>query len=107
VESPARGAVVAFSGTVRDTEEGRPLRALHYEAYVAMGEREIARILTGLEKKYGVALAAVHRLGRVPAGESSFLVACAGRHRPEAFAACRRAVDTIKSDVPIWKVKWD
>jgi molybdopterin synthase catalytic subunit len=49
------------------------------------------------------ALAAVHRVGTLAVGELAVVVAVSGPHRAEAFAACRRLIDDLKREVPIWK----
>ncbi len=102
------GARVVFEGVVRPEERGRPIAAIVYEAYPEMAERELARIVAAVERRRGVRAAARHRVGRVAAGEASLLAAAWGRHREEAFAACRELVDLVKSRVPVWKseVEW-
>ncbi|MCE3267393.1 MAG: molybdopterin converting factor, subunit 1, partial [Solirubrobacterales bacterium] len=49
------------------------------------------------------AAAAEHRVGSVPLGEPSVIVAVSAAHRGEAFAAAREAIDRIKAEAPIWK----
>ena len=48
-------------------------------------------------------MAIAHRVGRLEIGECSVVVVVACAHRGEAFEACRYAIDTLKSTVPIWK----
>ena len=103
VRSPRRGGVVLFSGVVRDTEAGRGIAAIGYEAYEAMALKELTRIAAAAEAAHGAAVAVHHRLGSVPVGEASVLVAAAGEHRAEAFAACREVIDALKESAPIWK----
>jgi molybdopterin converting factor subunit 1 len=92
------GAVVTFQGTTRDVDR------LEYEAYAEMAERRIAAILGECVDRHGlVAAAAEHRVGAVPLGEPSVIVAVSGRHRSEAFAGAREAIDRIKAEAPIWK----
>jgi len=50
-----------------------------------------------------VRLALAHRVGRLAIGEIAVAIAAAAPHRAEAFEACRFAIDTLKSTVPIWK----
>jgi MoaE-MoaD fusion protein len=98
VGRPAAGAVVTFQGTTRDVDR------LEYEAYAEMAERRIAAILGECVDRHGlVAAAAEHRVGAVPLGEPSVIVAVSGRHRSEAFAGAREAIDRIKAEAPIWK----
>lgn len=107
VRAPDRGAVVSMAGTVRDSEAGEAIASIVYEAYEPMAEREIRETVAHAEKAWGVSAWAVHRLGRVPAGEAAVLVAAAGVHREEAFAACRFLIDEIKHRAPIWKTAFE
>jgi molybdopterin synthase catalytic subunit len=94
--------VVAFQGTTRDVDR------LEYEAYAEMAERRIAAILRDCVDRHGLeAAAAEHRVGAVPLGEPSVIVAVSARHRAEAFAGAREAIDRIKAEAPIWKREVD
>jgi molybdopterin synthase catalytic subunit len=94
----AAGAVVTFQGTTRDVE------LLEYEAYREMAEERIAAIVGEAASRHGLAAAAAeHRVGPVPLGESSVIVAVSAAHRDEAFTAAREIIDRIKAEVPIWK----
>jgi molybdopterin synthase catalytic subunit/molybdopterin converting factor small subunit len=98
VASHAAGAIVTFQGTTRDVER------LDYEAYLEMAEPYIRRVLRECLERHGLeAIAAEHRVGSVPLGEASVVVAASAAHRDEAFAGARAAIDRIKAEVPIWK----
>ncbi len=98
VVRPGAGAVVTFQGMTREVER------LDYEAYVEMAEERIAEIAADCRARHGLeAIAAEHRIGSVPLGEASVIVAASAAHRPEAFAGAREAIDRIKAEVPIWK----
>src|SRR5829696_3565629 len=100
VASPRAGATVLFMGTTRDVE------FLDYEAYSEMAEDRIAVILARCRELHGLeGVAAEHRVGTVPIGEPSVLVAASAPHRAEAFAGAREAIDRIKEEVPIWKTE--
>lgn len=103
---PGCGAVVLFSGTVRDHAEGRDhVEHLTYEAYdeqVVPKLREIAAETRSRWPSVG-RLVLLHRTGRLELGESSVLVVASAPHRPEAFAAARFAIDALKASAPIWK----
>jgi molybdopterin synthase catalytic subunit len=100
VASPSAGASVLFVGTTRDID------TLDYEAYSEMAEERIAEILAGCTERHGLeAAAAEHRVGTVPLGEASVLVAVSAPHRAEAFAGAREAIDRIKEEAPIWKTE--
>jgi molybdopterin synthase catalytic subunit len=98
VGRPGAGAIVTFQGTTRDVD------SLEYEAYAEMAEDRIASILRECIARHGLeAAAAHHRVGEVPLGEPSVVVAVSAAHRPEAFAGAREAIDRIKAEAPIWK----
>ena len=103
VDREGCGALVTFSGTVRGKSHGKAVLYLEYEAYLALAETELGRVVQEAETNFGVRAAVQHRIGRVFPGESSILVAAASPHRASAFDACRWIMDTIKSSVPIWK----
>lgn len=102
---PACGAVLTFSGTVRNHHLARPVVQLAYEAYAPMALKEMNRVIDAMYDQYGdVRLAqVVHRFGTMPVGASSIFLTVATPHRPEGFAALRFLIDRIKRDVPIWK----
>lgn len=103
---PASGAVVCFSGTVRGEENGQPILSLFYEAYRPMAENQIRVILTELAEKLPCTSAeVVHRLGKVPVGETSLFVRVRAPHRSEAFQLLTSFLDRLKQDVPIWKTQ--
>ncbi|HEX8582556.1 MAG TPA: molybdenum cofactor biosynthesis protein MoaE [Acidimicrobiales bacterium] len=103
---PRCGAVVLFSGTARDHAEGRPgVSLLEYEAYEEQVVPRLAAIAGDCRARWPDLgrVALLHRVGPVPVGESSVVVAVSAPHRQEAFAAARHAIDTLKATVPIWK----
>jgi molybdopterin converting factor subunit 1 len=98
VGRPGAGAIVTFQGTTRDVD------SLEYEAYAEMAEQRIAGILSDCVDRHGLEdAAAEHRIGTVPRGEPSVVVAVSAAHRLEAFAGAREAIDRIKAEAPIWK----
>jgi molybdopterin synthase catalytic subunit len=98
------GAIVTFVGVVRDTEGGRPIAGLEYEAFQKMVEHQFELLFAQIEQRWPVAsIRLVHRLGVVPAGEPSLWVEVLAPHRGEAFAACQYLIDEMKRVVPIWK----
>jgi molybdopterin synthase catalytic subunit len=106
VKSNAHGAVVTFLGTTRETspDDPRPVVALEYEAYESLAVAEMQRIADETRERFGpLALAMVHRTGRVALGEPSVAVVVAAPHRGAAFDACRYAIDALKSRVAVWK----
>ncbi|MEW6582286.1 MAG: molybdenum cofactor biosynthesis protein MoaE [Actinomycetota bacterium] len=103
VEDPEHGGAVVFIGTTRREAADREVVALEYEAYEELAVRELEAIAEEVRARFGAAVAIVHRLGRVEAGEPSVVVAASTPHRPAAFAACRFGIDELKERVPIWK----
>lgn len=104
IVSSSDGALVSFTGVVRDSSEGNPVTGLDYEAYSEMAERELVRIAEEACKKWelgGVTI--VHRTGQLAVGEVSVVVAVSAPHRGDAFTACEFCIDTLKQTVPIWK----
>jgi MoaE-MoaD fusion protein len=102
VARPAAGAVVTFQGTTRYVER------LEYDAYAEMAEERIAAIVADAVERHGLAAAAAeHRIGTVPLGESSVIVAASAAHREQAFAGAREMIDRIKAEAPIWKKEFD
>lgn len=99
------GAVVSFVGVVRGTEDGAAIRAIDYEAFRAMAERQFHLLFDGLAARWPAveSVRLVHRLGVVAAGEASLWVEVAAPHRAEAFAACQWLIGEMKRVVPIWK----
>src|SRR5215210_2278328 len=104
VSAPGRGAVVVFLGTVRDHHAGRPVAKLTYSAYRSMAQEGLRRIVADLEASApGMRAAIVHRLGEIPVGEASVVIAVASPHRAAAYEASRTALERLKAEIPIWK----
>jgi molybdopterin converting factor subunit 1 len=104
VQSPAAGAIATFIGTTREQSRGRVVIELEYDAYPEMAEAEMRRIADAVVARHDVlAVAMAHRVGLVPIGEASVIIAVSAAHRGPAMAACREAIDTLKQTVPIWK----
>ena len=98
------GAWVEFRGVVRGEEDDQPIRALEYEAYPPMAEREMRRLLGELAARHPCLSARViHRIGIVPVGEAAIYVGLASAHRADGFALLAAFMDRLKQDVPIWK----
>ncbi|MBI2119204.1 MAG: molybdenum cofactor biosynthesis protein MoaE [Elusimicrobia bacterium] len=104
--NPKHGAIALFCGVVRNKENGVEIRAITYEAYLKMAEKEIFKIVEIARKKWDVTIKVFHRLGKILVGENSLIVVCSGKHRQETFKASQFVIHQIKSKVPIWKVKF-
>jgi molybdenum cofactor synthesis domain-containing protein len=104
VARSAAGAVVSFSGVVRDHDGGREVRALEYSSHPGAGDviaRVAAQVAAAHPQAY--ALAVSHRVGPLAIGDSALVCAVSAAHRAEAFAACAALVDEVKLQLPIWK----
>ncbi|PHQ49322.1 molybdopterin biosynthesis protein MoeE [Streptomyces cinnamoneus] len=103
VGDDAAGGTALFVGTVRDHDGGADVAGLGYSAHPS-AEAELRRVAQKVVDDFPVrALAAVHRVGELAVGDLAVVVAVSCPHRAEAFAACRRLIDDLKSEVPIWK----
>jgi len=104
VAHPGNGATVTFIGTTRDHNGGRRVTRLEYEAYPEMALAEMRKIGAAAQQRWPIArIAIVHRIGVVPLGEASVVIAVGAAHRHAAFEACHFAIDRLKEVVPIWK----
>ncbi|HET7902464.1 MAG TPA: molybdenum cofactor biosynthesis protein MoaE [Candidatus Nanopelagicales bacterium] len=103
VSSSAAGAVVTFSGDVRDHDHGRFVAHLEYEGHptAAAVLAEVAREVA--ERHDVIAIAVMHRVGPLKIGESALVAAVSAAHRGEAFKACSDLVDETKHRLPVWK----
>ena len=101
---PASGGYCAFEGWVRNSNEGREVDGLSYEAYAELAIAEGERIVAEAIERYGVTDArCVHRTGDLKIGDMAVWVGASAPHRDEAFRACRYIIDEIKHRLPIWK----
>lgn len=102
---PDCGAVVLFSGTVRDHAEHRTgVTTLTYEAYAEQVEPRLRAIVDEARRQWPIGrMALLHRVGELDLEESSVLVVVSSAHRAEAFEAARFGIDTLKATAPIWK----
>ena len=98
----AAGAVVTFTGVVRDN--GGQLTAMEIEHYPGMTEKAISAIVEEAIARWALADALViHRYGVLRSGEPIMMVATAAPHRADAFAAAEFLMDYRKSRAPFWK----
>ncbi|KAL6857865.1 hypothetical protein ACO1O0_005308 [Amphichorda felina] len=104
VRSPAAGAIVLFAGTTRDNFAGKPVKELQYTAYNPLALRTMLSIARSLVAAHGLqGVAMVHRLGTVPIGEESILIAVSAPHRQAAWRAGEEALEECKKRVEVWK----
>lgn len=96
------GAIVSFVGLCRD--EAGTLSALELEHYPGMAEAEMKRIAQlAIDRFSLLGLTAIHRFGRIEAGEQIVLVIAAAPHRQAAFDGANFVMDFLKTSAPFWK----
>jgi len=97
------GAVVSFTGVVRDSDTGG-LARMEIEHYPGMTEKAIGAIADEAASRWGLkGWLVIHRHGKLAPGETIMMVATAAAHRAEAFAAAEFLMDYLKSRAPFWK----
>jgi molybdopterin synthase catalytic subunit len=104
VEGPASGAVTTFIGRVRDNDPDAKTAVigLEYSAHPD-AEQTLARIAAEAGDNEGVVVAVSHRIGHLDVGDAAVVIAVASEHRAAAFEVCRAIIETIKTDLPVWK----
>ena len=104
IRGAEEGALVVFQGIVRTHSRGKQVRALVYEAYGAMAQKQMEQLAEEARRRWPILdLAIVHRTGTLQVGEISVVIAVTASHRGEAFDACEWLIDELKDTVPIWK----
>lgn len=103
IKTDEAGAVVTFSGDVRDNDHDRNVASLEYEIHPTAA-KVIAEVANKVASEFDViSVATAHRYGLIPIGEAAFVVAVSAKHRQAAFECCSKLVDEIKTQIPIWK----
>lgn len=98
------GAIVSFTGTVRDTAKGAPITQMTLEHYPGMTEKELERIEAEANERWPLqASLIIHRYGPMKPGENIVLVVTASPHRQAAFEAAEFLMDFLKTNAPFWK----
>ncbi|GAB1525389.1 molybdenum cofactor biosynthesis protein [Rhizoctonia solani] len=126
VRDNGAGALAVFVGTTRDNFNGKQVTRLEYEAYSKLAIKSMAKIATDARNlkvsphDFGptsftpaptdaaslTLIAIHHRLGEVPVGEASIVIAVTSPHRRESFYVCEWILEQIKMKTPIWKREW-
>ena len=103
LKSSTAGAIVTFTGTVRDLANGG-LQAMTLEHYPGMTESEIETIVSTAKKRWPLtAVSVIHRVGRLEPLDNIVFVGCASAHRGAAFDAANFIMDYLKTNAPFWK----
>lgn len=104
VDDEKHGAALIFLGIVRNHNEGRAVRGVHYEAYQQMAQQTLEEIVSEAVQRVAEArAAAVHRIGELGIGDVSIAIAVSTPHRAEAFDACRYVIEEVKKRLTVWK----
>ena len=103
VSGPASGAVVVFSGVVRDHDHGRSVVSLEYVGHPTAGAVLQACLEEVAADPLVHAVAVSHRIGELQIGEAALVAAVSASHRAGAFTACEQLVEIVKARLPIWK----
>ncbi|KAI1345539.1 Molybdopterin biosynthesis MoaE [Xylaria sp. FL0043] len=104
VRSSQAGAIVLFAGTTRDSFAGKPVKELQYSAYTPLALKTMLSICKDIFARHGLrSIAMIHRLGTVPIGEESILIAVSAPHRQAAWRAGEEALEACKKHVEVWK----
>lgn len=102
------GGINVFIGNVRKKSRGLTVTHLEYEAYPDMAIKAMDAICKSIESEIeGSKVCIHHRYGRLDIGEAAVIIAASAPHRAPAFDACRRAIESLKQEVPIWKKEFD
>jgi molybdopterin synthase catalytic subunit len=102
------GAVVSFTGLVRDFNDGRAVQSLTLEHYPGMTEKQLEKIELQARERWDLTECLVlHRYGKMDLGEPIVLVITASAHRKNAFAAAEFLMDWLKTKAPFWKLEED
>ncbi len=99
------GALVSFTGLVRDTSHGAGgIAALELEHYPRMTLRALEAIEAEARARWDLrASLVIHRHGLLRPGDQIMMVATAAEARGPAFAAAEFLMDYLKSRAPFWK----
>ncbi|KAI0068247.1 molybdenum cofactor synthesis 2 [Artomyces pyxidatus] len=117
VQDDAAGAIATFIGTTRNSFQGKVVTKLEYQAYTKLALKTMADVIHNARETVKrsshhpaplivpslLHCAVYHRLGSVPVGQPSIVIAVSSPHRREAFAACEFILEEVKHKVQVWK----
>ncbi len=100
------GAVVTFTGKVRNHNLGANVAALTLEHYPGMTEKALAEIADMAQQRWALQhITVIHRVGELFPGDEIVLVGVSSAHRGSAFAAAEFIMDYLKTRAPFWKLE--
>jgi molybdopterin synthase catalytic subunit len=104
LDTGAHGACCAFSGSMRDFNQGDTVDTMTLEHYPGMTEKQLEAIIDDAMAEWPLLDALIlHRVGEITPGETIVLTACWSAHRAAAFDACRFLMEALKTRAPFWK----
>ncbi|WDD99875.1 molybdopterin synthase catalytic subunit MoaE [Thalassomonas actiniarum] len=103
-DNAGNGAVVTFTGRVRDNNLGLKVSGLYLEHYPGMTEKSLEKILETANSRWDIGrIRVIHRIGQLNLGEQIVFVGVTSKHRQDAFAAAEFIMDYLKVQAPFWK----
>lgn len=98
------GAVVTFTGRVRNINEGKAVTSLTLEHYPGMTEKSLSKIIKQAKERWFIGrVKVIHRIGELFIGDQIVFVGVTSKHRQDAFAANEFIMDYLKVKAPFWK----
>ncbi|MFY8350934.1 molybdopterin synthase catalytic subunit MoaE [Pseudoalteromonas sp. SSM20] len=98
------GAIVTFTGLVRDFNQGNDVTGLFLEHYPGMTERTLEAIIEQAKERFFVdRVDVIHRVGQLSLGDQIVYVGVSSQHREEAFDCAQYVMDYLKKQAPFWK----
>lgn len=103
-QSSETGAIVTFTGLVRDINDSDTVSRLYLEHYPGMTEKSIEAIIDEARSRWKlIGARVIHRVGQLSPMDQIVLVAVTSQHRKDAFLACEYIMDYLKTRAPFWK----
>ena len=103
-DNPCDGAIVTFTGRVRNNNDGNSVNSLTLEHYSGMTEKSLANIISQARERWDIGrVKVIHRIGELTIGEQIVFVGVTSKHRHDAFAANEFIMDYLKVKAPFWK----
>lgn len=103
-QSEGDGAIVTFTGLVRDFCANGVVTGMSLEHYPGMTEKSLMAICANARKKWELGeIRVIHRIGQLAPGEQIVFVGVTSQHRKNAFLACEYIIDYLKTQAPFWK----
>lgn len=102
--SDSDGAIVTFTGLVRELTERGNLKYMTLEHYPGMTEKSLMNICEQARERWPIgSIRIIHRIGKLPPDEQIVFVGVSSKHRKAAFAATEFMMDFLKTHAPFWK----